>query len=550
MAIAILTYILVAWNARYPVVALDEIVMVGNSRVLAGLPATWHLIGAGFMPGLAVLMAPAWWLTDDPVTVYRMGIGASAVMGLLAIWPLSRIAIRFGASRNLSVIVASLVAVAPARSLFGDFLFAEHLYFLMTVCVILSGARLAERPDVARALVFGVAVGGAVLAHGRGAGLALAGGIWCLTLLRRARWHAVIAASTALVLSFGAFLMYRWVTSLVIQDDPRVSSTFGQTAGATIHSVVAVLIGQTWYSVLAWAGTSIVGAMWVARHLRASPLARLIGLAVVASLALSIVQSAPWSETPRFDLWFYGRYNDNLWAVLATLGVVIIVRLRWPLVSVLTVAVAAATSGLMLWVTAPLVGATGRWAEMHVLGVAPWLSIDDFLEGRPQPWVSITAWTVGLTFVTVVTAWWRGLVVPMLLIGGAALSLWYDTLHIDIILARTQSADAVTPFEQLPDSAQVAFDSALQQQVNMLYFQAGSRPVSLLDVGSDSLHGYDIIFSRRVSPALESAGGEVFAPLSQGVTVAWVLPGTVFEELERSGNLLTAQEVAGNPITD
>jgi len=90
--VAAVLYAIIAWSARFPSIPLDEIMMVGNSRVIAGVSGHWTLFGGGYMPGLAILMAPAWWFTDSAVVVYQVGIWITVALSLLAILPLSAIA--------------------------------------------------------------------------------------------------------------------------------------------------------------------------------------------------------------------------------------------------------------------------------------------------------------------------------------------------------------------------------------------------------------------------------------------------------------------------
>ncbi|WP_084126570.1 hypothetical protein [Demequina sp. NBRC 110054] len=545
VVIAVLAYVLVAWNARYPAIPLDEVVMVGNSRIIAGLPATWSLQDAGFMPGLAVLMAPAWWFTSDPQLVYQVGIAIASALGVAAIWPLSRIAKRTGLSDSASVVVASAVVVAPAKLLVANYLLSESLLLVFTAVTIVAAVRLAEHPTWTRAVLLGLSVGATVLAHGRGVAIAVGVGIWLLVRLRSLRWRGIVAGLLAFGASCLVYAFYVLVTAQVIADDSRVEDNLGAALGTTWDSVLAVVVGQTWYGTAGWLGTTTVGAFWILRRFRADALASVVAICFVAAFGLATFQLGPVEGVSRFDVWFYGRYNDHMWAILAVIGIAVLVRLRWAIVSVLALGVSLATSAGMVLITAPKITNGSRWVELHVLGVAPWLSLDAWAEDRAQSWLLITGITVALTAAVLAAALWRGAVAPVLLIGWTAISLWHDVLGLDIRDGRQLSHYSVPGvYSYLEDDDHVGIDRSLGSLGNMLYFTSDGQPLDLVDI-DDVPEGMQVVYSWKWETAPAEQGARMLSTGETGTQAAWIYPGEVFDTLLAQGALASAEEAQG-----
>ncbi len=167
VAAAVMTHGVVAWGEAFPLLPFDEITMVGSSRVVAG-QSPWMLSDAGFMPGLAVLLAPAWWFTDDGLLVYRVGLWMTVALGLAAIWPLGELVVRTGFSRRAGVTIAAVVMIAPARALISNVMLSETALLLAVATLLVVADTFSRRPSVAHALALGAAMGATVLAHGRG----------------------------------------------------------------------------------------------------------------------------------------------------------------------------------------------------------------------------------------------------------------------------------------------------------------------------------------------------------------------------------------------
>lgn len=541
VVIAVLAYALVAWNSRYPNIALDEIVMIANSRAIAGLPA-WEVQGWGFMPGLAIFLAPVWWFSDDPVMVYRAGIAISAVFGVAAILPFSALARRAGATPTAAIVIASTAAVAPAHLLLSNYLFSELLVVLVTAYVFVAAARLVEHPTLARAIVLGSLTGAALLAQWRGAFLVIAVGLWGISVLARLGRYVVVAGVVALISCASAYSLYLWVTERIIANDPRVGSTFAGAVERDPIDVVASVIGQGWYAVTAWVGLTVVGAIWCTRRFVRDPLSRLIVIASASSFVLSTIGLNARFGISSSDTWYYGRYNDQMWIVLAVVGMAVLVRLRWPLISITTVGVSALAALLMLTVTVPRIGVVGgRWSEFNTFGVSPWLDSDLYSADQPQAWVWVCLGGVILTTIAVAVAWWRDLVVPALFVFWTVAALWHDMTFLDVFEERAASLPSDTGlWETLPDGTQVGVATDLLSAGNLFVFYSSPHPLGPVDL--DAVPDDIPVVLAKSTATAPAEDGAMVLDLWRGLYVAWVYPGEVFDTLDSQGLLIDPAE--------
>lgn len=540
VAVAAALYVVVAWSARFPAIPLDEIVMVGNSRVIAGLSGSWPLSGGGFMPGLAILMAPTWWFTHSAIVVYQVGIWITVALSLLSIWPLSAIAERAGLSRPAGVIVSALVIMAPARSLLANFLLSESALLLATATLVVVADRLWRRRRSVDALLFGAAVGAVVLAHGRGVGTAVAAGLWALLLLRRDPKRAILAGASALVAAFGAYLLYLGVAHAVVGSDLRVGSAFGNLAGRDLGASLASAVGQIWYGTVAWPAVAVLGAMAMFRWRRRGGMTSLVMLGVPIGLIVSTVQLDPHAGLTRMDPWFYGRYMDQWWPILAVVGLAILVRIRWPLMSALALGVSVISGLTMLFITVPSMPKGMRWVDVHVLGITPWLRLDAYANGRDQSWDVIVLTGIALTFLLLALGFIRVWVVPTLAILWIWLSIAQDVQGVDIGLGARDPISSALGIQILPKGEVAGIDTNMDELGNFVVF--GGDPHSFEKV--DSLHppnGMDFVYVSWLRANDAPPGVKIFAPTLGLPFVLWVEPGALQSRMDDQGLLVNPE---------
>jgi hypothetical protein len=528
--LAVVVYVVAAWSARYPVIPLDEIVMVGNSRVIAGEDA-WSLGGAGFMPGLAVLMAPVWWFSQNQIVVYQVGIWITVALALVTIWPLSSLAQRAGVSRRVGITIAAVVMMAPARALLSNYLVAESLLLLTTVLLVLAADRLWTRRRMSDAWWCGLAVAAVVLSHGRGVASALAAGVWLLFLARRALKPALVAAGTAVVLSAGVYALYRLVTLHMMERDARVDITFGDLGGRDWYAAPKILLGQLWYATAAWPAVAVVGALAVAWWARKRAIAAFLTLAIVLNLVLATVQLNPRNSMLRMDPWFYGRYMDHWWTILAVLGLAVMVRVKWPAMLGVAVAASALAAAGMLFITVPGMPHGAKWVDLHVLGVSPWLSLKAYGDGEEQSWPRIVAIGFALSVLVAVLSLMRAWVVPILATLWMWLSITHDLTGIDPRQGTRSTPFARFSLDAFPMTTSIGFDTSIGTNANLITFAAHPRETVPVDP-SDPPHDIDVVYVswfHRAEPGPEVA---LLKRTRSQQFQAWVFPGELADRLE------------------
>jgi len=537
VVVAAALYVVIAWSARFPSIPLDEIVMVGNSRVIAGVSGQWPLFGGGFMPGLAILMAPAWWFTHSAIVVYQVGIWITVALSLLAIWPLSAIAERAGLSRPAGVIVSAVVVMAPARSLLANYLLSESALLLATATLVVVADRLWARRRTADALWFGAAVGAVVLSHGRGVGTAVAAGLWALLLLRRNPKRAILAGASALVAALAAYLLYRGVTNAVLGGDRRVGDAFGDLSGRDLGASVASAIGQIWYATIAWPAVAVLGAMAMFRWRRRGGMTVLVMLGIPIGLIVSTVQLNPHAGLTRMDPWFYGRYMDQWWPILAVVGLAVLIRVKWPLVSAIALGTSVVSGLAMLLITVPSMPKGMRWVDTHVLGITPWLRLDAYANGRDQSWGVIVLTGIALTLSILALGFIRVWVVPTIAALWIWLSIAQDIQGIDLRLGNRGPITDAMGINILPDGVAAGIDKDMGDLGNFVVFGSGAHPIERVD----PLHppqGMDFVYVPWLRANDAPSGVKIFAPTLGLAFVCWVEPGELQDRMGAQGLLV------------
>ena len=104
-----------AFNANRYVFQLfpDEPGVLAMARWFSGRGEPWAMgWAATWKPGYSILVAPAYWLSDDPHFVYRAGLAVGAVLGGVAAVLLARIALRMTTAVGLATLVTMTTSLA------------------------------------------------------------------------------------------------------------------------------------------------------------------------------------------------------------------------------------------------------------------------------------------------------------------------------------------------------------------------------------------------------------------------------------------------------
>ncbi|SFC68269.1 hypothetical protein SAMN04487968_109159 [Nocardioides terrae] len=380
VAVAVLGHVWVlrsSFAAGTPSFNLDEVASLMPGRALLGL-ATPEVGGAGYFPLSAILVSPIWWFTSDPATFYRVALLVSTAIGLVALWPLTRIATRFGLTTPQALAVAGIVMAVPARTVQAEYLLAEKPLFLVVALAMLAVVRLSERPTYGRALLVSLLVALSYFTHARMPTLVVATAVWFVLLAVRHLRIGLVGLVSVLVMSGIA----RWTALRIV----RLASGFhqgGSFGGALRPGLLArTIVGESWSQLVSTFGLVSLGVVVIAalafgeaRRRIAGPALFLV-LAVGAMFAGSAIDWAqpkwlhPTTRLVRLDVWIYGRYVDPLFALVLLVALAAVVRgaRRWEVraSAVLSLAVVAVT---LLWL-APQAPTGGSVTPAHAPGVA------------------------------------------------------------------------------------------------------------------------------------------------------------------------------------
>lgn len=372
-----------ALHRGFPTFTYDEVDTLMVGRAALGIPAP-QVVGAGYFPLSSILVSPVWWITSDPFVFYRVAIAVGIGIALLTIWPLARVATRFGVTTPQAVTVAAIVMTLPARALQADYALAEKTLFLFMALSVLAAVRLQERPTALRAVLFSVAVALTYFTHARMLVFAVAAALW-LVLFALRRWQAaVVGLVTLLPLTWGVGRLARHINSLV---DP---SPFKQGADLLDNLTVGNAgmlaregLGQAWEQLVSGFGLATVGLVvalvlaWRELRARSAGPASLIVLTAGGLLTSSVIA---WASTDqlfatswrRLDAWIYGRYADPAFALLTLVALCAVVRGlgRLTVVAAWCVALAVAVPTL-LWV-APQAPTGAFRTPAHIPGAMAW----------------------------------------------------------------------------------------------------------------------------------------------------------------------------------
>jgi hypothetical protein len=545
VATVLAVYVFVAWTNLGPLFAADEISMVGEANVIAHASTTWTLAGSGYMPGLAILLAPAWWFTNDSFLVYHIGLGLGVALSVLTIWPLSSIARNFGiVSRPGAVIIASVVMLLPARTVPANYVIAESLLTLCTAAAFAMAYSFARNPTVRHSALLGVMVGLAFLAHGRAIALVVAAGLWIVLVAGR-RWRLSIAfiASSGMVTA-GAWLLFRFVTSELFWHDTRLQSTFSGVSRLDPGALASATAGMAWYAMTAWPAMAIIGVAVIIKRSRLgrSPESLMV-IALILATAIALVQlhfDAQQSQ-PRLDIWIYGRYLDHLLTVVAVMGLAVLVRVRHRAIPAVVLVASAIIGFAFVLDTVPRIPVGGSWTDVHVAGASPMLSLANLDAGVAEPWVLITCSAVGIGVLFALLGWLR-FSLPVLAVFALALSLATDSTRVDARDATKRLPRAINvELLLVPADEKVGFSADYATQINAFVFAEYPRTISIVTLPEAARH-YSTFFTSYNDTAPAKYGAKrLFSPISFYSTMVWVFPGPLFDDLSARGMLLDNQ---------
>ncbi|MFI0351434.1 hypothetical protein [Actinomadura sp. 9N407] len=352
-----------------PVATPDEAGYLFAARVLTGGPEADMSYGTVYRGGYALLLLPAFWIADEPVTIYRICLVINALISA-AMLPLAYLMLRrLQLTRNWSYAVGHVTALLPCVLFYAQFVLTDAvLPVAIFGWLLLTHAWLTAPPDTSRSRValYGASAGMVVAyvyaSHSRGAILLIVhAGIMLAAVACRwlsLRQSALAAAATAAVAGAGVLLNRTLLPALYPGGDNDLSGNLGRRL-TTVDGygwVLSLGTGQVWYQIVATGGVAGIGLVTiavVAVRRGTAPKLRVLSLAVLAAIAgIAFATSAALPVEYRIGNYVYGRYLACITPVLFAVGAAVLLRatLRTVLwAAAATVALAVLTAGVVQW---------------------------------------------------------------------------------------------------------------------------------------------------------------------------------------------------------
>lgn len=338
-AVQVAFRVVLAWGQQVPILVPDEIGYLLAGRVFAG-GASSNLSGRPLYDGgYPLLITPAFWISDDPPTVYRIVLIINALIGA-ALLPLAYLALRQVAAlpRPAAYVIATLTALLPAGIYYGQFAVTDAILpvlvcgWLLLTYFWLRDGRL------------GCGIGAAALAaysycvHERGTIILLVFGFLLLLAWWR-NWAKLRDLGVMVpVLVIGVTLSHQlnaWVQGKLY---PGGVMGLGNLLTKRLTSVsglawtVSLVAGKIWYLIVSTWGVAGVGlvVLTVVTLRSGLPFATRVvcGLTLVSLAGIAFAASAAVPSEGATANFVYGRYLSCLLPVLFMAGATAAVRAR------------------------------------------------------------------------------------------------------------------------------------------------------------------------------------------------------------------------------
>ena len=402
------------WFSRMQTVPLanpDESAYLIAARVLAGGPATDFSDSTLYQGGYPLLITPVYWVTSNPVAVYRAVLMINAAVSA-TLMPLAWMAgLRLGLNRPAAYVVAAVTALLPAAFFYAEYALADAIFPVLVLAWLLAThswlTASSARGRYAAAVGSALLAGYGYVVHSRGDVIVL--GYVAVGLLvawrRLAPRGTVAAAALALAAATGAgWLLDRYLTSAIYPEGTRNLSAEMATRLRSVHGAINVFemaAGQLWrLAIDSWgvAGIGLIAASAVIarRGTRADVrIMAALAVAVTAGIACAAPAALPpgWSQT-----WASGRYLDGMIGAFFVVGAAVLLRARAGTI----LACAACAAGLT--VLAGVIVAVYAGSSLPTGGFANGSSFAGPAV-LTQDWASASVWVATAAALGLLAAW-------------------------------------------------------------------------------------------------------------------------------------------------
>ncbi|MGP9538466.1 hypothetical protein ACT3SP_10660 [Brachybacterium sp. AOP43-C2-M15] len=560
---------LVARSATAPRTPWDEIHPIQTARLFAGQDGVTPLSGSGYYPGWSILLAPIWWFTEDPATVYHAAVTTSNVLAVLTIVPLALLGRRLGLTLAQATTAAAVVMCFPGRTVLADYALSEQPLLFLIAWAVLAMHALWTRPTWWRTVLFVVAVAACYLMHSRELALVATAAVWLLLLVVR-RWQVtavglpLLAVLTVAVRTFSD----RVHSEILIGGGGGKEELLGRVMESGTPSLyVRILLNQSWAQGVGTAGLAVLGAVvltvWALREVRRwriGPGVFLFGACLSALLLSVLWWTRPdflWAQDGylRLDVWIYTRYVDHMAVFLVLVALVVLIRGvgRGPLLAALGL-FAAVSGAVVLWVAqdVALWGALDGPANSAALLSWTEMFPDEpyALPQQPTPtnenrfWFWASLFGVAMLCLALVLRRRPRVLVTVLLVTAFVLSVEADPsqkrdepVHLEGAVERVEAATGGELVDIDLDYSCRGPDLTRYQMVNWLGYWLSPRDVDLADPPGGVPFDSDYVVSCGDWDRAEEYGARRVEDSGFYTYTLWVLPGEDQDELEEAGLL-------------
>ncbi|MFV2174422.1 hypothetical protein ACFHW2_07835 [Actinomadura sp. LOL_016] len=330
-----------------PVATPDESGYLFAARVLTGGPDADMSYGTVYRAGYPLLLVPAFWFGDDPVTVYRGALVINALISA-SMLPLAYLLLRrLNVAARPAYLFGHVTALLPGVLFYSLFVLTDAILPVLVVgWLLLAHAWLAAPRDpegrgAVRLALYGTGasllVGFAYASHSRGAILLVVHAVVLLAgaLLRLRSWRATtLAGAAAAAAGLAGALLNRAV--IIPHLYPAGDNDLGGNLAERLTTVdgvgwtLSLGTGQVWYQAVATGGVAAIGlaaAVFAAVRRDAPVPVRVLALGVLATVAgTAFATSAALPVEYRIGNYVYGRYLACVTPVLFAAGVAVLLR--------------------------------------------------------------------------------------------------------------------------------------------------------------------------------------------------------------------------------
>ncbi|MGI5328776.1 hypothetical protein [Actinomadura nitritigenes] len=328
--------LLFAVHQKTPILIPDETGYLLAARLMAGGAAGdlsgWPLYQAGY----PLLISPAFWLSDDPATVYGLVTVINSLFGA-SLLVLAYVALRrLDLSRAQAYVIATVTALLPSVIYYGQFAMADAV-----LPVVVLGWLLLVHTWIASGR-WGYGAAASALAaycycvHSRGSIIVVVhAGLLTVALWRRWAGKRDIAAAVGVLVAGAAagWTLNGWVQSKIYPGGVKPLGDFLVARLTSLDGLawtLSLAAGKVWFLIVstcgvAGAGLVVVGALAV-RRATPRPTRATSWVVLAALTGIAIASSAAVPDEGTVANFVYGRYLGCLTPVLFMAGAAFAVR--------------------------------------------------------------------------------------------------------------------------------------------------------------------------------------------------------------------------------